>query len=245
MLYTTRAIILRQVPFGDTSLIVSAFTQRFGLQQYMVKGARSSSKKGGSKTSFLQPGALLDLVVYHQENKQWQTIKEMKWVQVYQQIMGNISRNAIALYLIEMLGKCLRQPEANETLFEFAASNLQLLDACENAVAANLPLHFTLQLADQLGFRIENNFQPALPFLDLQAGYFVAEPPIHGLYLDAPLSLITHQLLKHPTAITLYRIKLHHQQRRALLQAYVHFFQYHVAEFGRLKSLDVLQEVLS
>jgi DNA repair protein RecO (recombination protein O) len=244
MLQTTQAIILRIVPYGDTSLIVSAFTQRYGIQQYMVKGARRTSKKGSSQAPFLQPAAILELVVYHNDLKQLQIIKEMRWAHVYSQVMQNISRNAIALYMVELLSKCLRQPEANEELFVFAAQQLQLLDTCDNAVAANLPLYFTLQLAAHLGFRMEDEYDARHPYLDLREGVFVSEPPIHGMYTDPQLSEVTHQLLQHDNAITLYRIKLNHQQRRALLQAYTHFFQYHVADFGQLKTLAVLQEVL-
>jgi DNA repair protein RecO (recombination protein O) len=244
MLHTTQAIILRIVPYGDSSLVVSAFTQRFGIQQYMVKGARRTSKKGSSLAPFLQPAAILDLVVYHNELKQLQTIKEMRWAHVYNQVMQNISRNAIALYLVELMSKCLRQPEANDELFLFATQQLQLLDTCDNAVAANLPLYFTLQLAAHLGFRIEDDYDTDHPFFDLQEGVFAAEPPIHGMYTDPQLSEFTHQLLQHDNAITLYRLKLNHHQRRALLQAYAHFFHYHVADFGQLKTLAVLQEVL-
>ncbi|MCU0395579.1 MAG: DNA repair protein RecO [Chitinophagaceae bacterium] len=244
MLQQTKAIILRIVPYGDTSLIVSAFTERYGIQQYMVKGARKASRKGSSQSSFLQPGALLDLVVYHNELKQLQIIREMKWAWVYTQVMANISRNAIALYMVELLSKCLRQPETNADLFAFAEQHLLLLDQCDNAVAANLPLYFTLQLAAQLGFRIEDEYNEAHPYLDLREGQFVPEPPIHGMYTDPRLSALTHELLQQENAITLYRLKMHHQQRRELLQAYAHFFHYHISDFGQLKTLQVLQEVL-
>jgi DNA repair protein RecO (recombination protein O) len=210
----------------------------------MVKGARRTGKKGNSLASFLQPAAMLDLVVYHNQLKQLQMIREMQWAHVYSQVMQNISRNAIALYMVELLSKCLRQPEANEELFAFATQQLQLLDNCDNAVAANLPLFFTLRLAAHLGFRIEDEYDAAHPYFDLQEGVFVPEPPLHELYTDQPLSELTHQLLQHDNAITLYRLKLNHHQRRALLQAYAHFFHYHVADFGQLKTLAVLQEVL-
>jgi DNA repair protein RecO (recombination protein O) len=158
--------------------------------------------------------------------------------------MSNISRNAIALYVVELLTKCLRQPETNDELFTFAEETLLLLDICDNAVAANLPLHFTLQLAGHLGFRIENDFDTQRQYLDLQEGRFVDEPPIHGMYTDPKMSALTHQLLQHDNAITLYRIRLNNLQRRELLQAYAQFFHYHISDFGQLKTLQVLQEVL-
>jgi DNA repair protein RecO (recombination protein O) len=244
MLQSTKAIILRTVAYGDTSLIVSAFTEKYGLQQYMVKGARKSGKKGGSQSSMLQPAAILELVVYHNEQKQLQLVKEMKWDVVYAQVMSGISKNAIALFMVELLTKCVKQPETNDELYAFVESNLLLLDSCDNAVAANLPLYFALKLAGILGFRMEDEYNMAQTYLDLQAGTFVQEPPIHGMYLEPALSEVTYQLLQHDNAITLYRIKLQQTQRRELMQAYMHFFQFHISDFGNMKSLQVLQEVL-
>jgi DNA repair protein RecO (recombination protein O) len=244
MLRSTKAIVLRTVPYGDTSLIVSAFTQAYGIQQYMVKGARKTSKKGSNMAAFLQPAAMLDLVVYHNELKQLQIIREIRWAHVYRQLMMSVSKNAIALYMIELLGKCLKQPETNEELFDFTTSSLTLLDECDSKVAANLPLFFTLKLAGQLGFRIENNFNETHTILDLQEGSFTDEPPAHGLYLDEKLSAVAHELLQQENAITLYRIKLNQQQRRDLLQAFTQFFHFHVSEFGQLKTLTILHEVL-
>jgi DNA repair protein RecO (recombination protein O) len=244
MLQSTEALILRVVPYSDTSLIVSALTRRYGLQQYMVKGARQQSKKGGSKTSFLQPGALLDLVVYYHEQKQWQLIKEMNWAYVYTQVMASISRNAIALFMVELLSKSIRQTESQEELYDFVRTNFLLLDTCDQAVAANLPLFFSLKLAGMLGFGMEDEYTDTHAYLDMQAGSFVQEYPIHGQYLDADLSYITHQLLQQHTGVTLYRIKLQQAQRRMLLQAYIHFFQFHLPDFGHMKSIQVLQEVL-
>ncbi|HMP92817.1 MAG TPA: DNA repair protein RecO [Phnomibacter sp.] len=244
MLQPTRAIILKTVPYSETSLVVHAFTEAFGLQQYLVKGARRVSKKGNSSSSLLQPAALLDMVVYSQPQKNLNIIKEMKWALVYRQVMSSISRHAVALYLTELLTKCLKQPEQNPELFNLAEQSLRVLDACEPLVAANLPLHFTLQVAAILGFGLTDDFTEQRPILDLQEGNYVAEPPPQGLYLDPTLSQITHQLLQHSNPVTLYRLKLNQHQRRSLLNAYQQFYQHHVAEFGYLRTLPVLQEVL-
>ena len=65
MTHKSKAVILRTVKYGETSLIVTMFTELFGIQSYMVKGVRSGSKSAAGKISFFQPAALLDLEVYH------------------------------------------------------------------------------------------------------------------------------------------------------------------------------------
>jgi DNA repair protein RecO (recombination protein O) len=244
MLHKTKAIVLRSRPYGDTSLIVSAYTEKLGLQSYMVKGARTSSKKGSSQAMYFQPAALLDLVVYHNELKQLQIIKEVKWATVYSHVLTDVTRYAVALFLVELLTRTIKQSETGEELFAFAESNLLVLDETPVTVAANLPLHFALHLAGQLGFRIENNYSSEFPILDLKEGRFLETYPEHHLYLEGRLSEVTSELLEMQNPVTLYRVKLSQPQRRDLLQAYEQFFIYHIPDFGSLKTVKVLEELL-
>ncbi len=244
MLHKTKAIILRAIPYGDTSLVVNAYTEQLGLQTYLVKGARKTGKKNNGQAMYFQPAAILDLVVYHNELKQLQIIKEIKWATVYRKVLTEVTSNAVALFMVEMLSRSIKQSETNEELFRFAEQNLLILDDTPVAVTANMPLHFALNLASHLGFRIENNFSALRPVLDLRDGRFVESPPGHALYTEGRLSEITSELLATENAVTLYRIKLNQSLRRQLLQAYEQFFIYHIADFGFLRTVKVLEEVL-
>ena len=44
-LHKTKGIVLRSVKYGETSIIVTIFTELFGVQSYLVNGIRTSSKK--------------------------------------------------------------------------------------------------------------------------------------------------------------------------------------------------------
>jgi DNA repair protein RecO (recombination protein O) len=82
-LHKTRGIVLRTVKYGETSIIVTIFTELFGVQSYLVNGVRTSTKKGSGKASMFQPAAILELVVYHNELKHLNRIKEFKWAVMY------------------------------------------------------------------------------------------------------------------------------------------------------------------
>jgi DNA repair protein RecO (recombination protein O) len=102
-LYKTRGIVLRTVKYGETSLIVTIFTDLFGVQSYLINGVRTSTKKGSGKANLFQPAAILDLIVYHNELKNLQRIKEFRWGHLYQNIFSDIKKNAVSLFMIEML----------------------------------------------------------------------------------------------------------------------------------------------
>ena len=81
MLHKTQGVVFRFTNYSETSIIVNIFTSAFGLQSYIVNGARGKSGKG--KIALYQPLTLLDLVVYHRENASILRIKEVKCIHPY------------------------------------------------------------------------------------------------------------------------------------------------------------------
>lgn len=243
-LHKTKGIVLRTVKYGETSVVVTMLTEIFGIQSYLVNGVRSSSKKGPGKASLFQPPALLDLVVYHNELKQLNRLKEFRWAHIYQKILSDVSHNAASLFMIELLTRCLKQPESNPELFHFSEDILLTLDKSNSAVMANLPLFFALHLPFHFGFRIADNFNSDRPFLDLQEGSFVSEQPRHPYFLEGDAAAICSRILRVMQSSELETIRLNRDIRRSLLHALVNYYSLHIHDFGVIKSLPVLQEIL-
>jgi DNA repair protein RecO (recombination protein O) len=80
--------------------------------------------------------------------------------------------------------------------------------------------------------------------LDLREGEFTHERPAHPYFLDEDHSFITSQLLKVMQPSELKQIRLKKETRRLLLNAYGTFYALHIQDFGTMKTLPVLQEVL-
>jgi DNA repair protein RecO (recombination protein O) len=244
-IHKTKGIVLRTVKYGETSIIVTIFTELFGIQSYLVNGVRTSTKKGTGKANLFQPSVILDLVVYHNELKQLNRIKEFRWGYLYQHILSDVRKNAVALFMVELLTKCLKQPESNPNLFHFAEDVFIKLDESDGAVMANLPLFFALHLAHFLGLRIDDNYSPANSYLDMNEGTYVAEQPHHPHFLEDKKASVTSQLLKVMQPGELEDIKLNHDFRRQLLYAYETYYALHIHDFGTMKTLPVLREILS
>lgn len=244
-LHKTKGIVLRAVKYGETSLIVLILTEKFGIQSYLVNGVRVSTKKGTGKANFFQPSAILDLVAYHNELKQLQRLKEFKWSHLYRNIFSDVKKNAVALFMVELLTRCLKQPESHDELFQFTEDSFLHMDESSDKVTANFPLFFSLHLAVLLGFRMNDNYSAQFPFFDLQDGNFVSERPAHLHFLEKEQAEITSLLLKVMQPRELEELNLNHNFRRNLLQAFETYYALHIHDFGSLKSLPVLREILS
>ena len=244
MIHKTKGIVLRTVKYGETSVIVTVLTELFGLQSYLVNGVRTSKGKGGSKAGMFQPAAMLDLVIYHQESKNLNRLKEYSWSFLYRNILSDVISNSIALFMIELLQKCLKQPEPSPELYYFMEDALTSLDLEERNVQANFPLFFALHLAGFFGLRIDDNYSEKRNYLDLKEGYFTGEKPSHPHYLDHSLSEITAHLLKVKQPAELADLPLNKDKRRLLLEAYEDFYSMHIQGFTALKTLPVLRTLL-
>jgi DNA repair protein RecO (recombination protein O) len=160
-------------------------------------------------------------------------------------VLSDVTKNAIALYMVELLQKCLKQPENNTELFEFVEDALMLLDRSDDAVAANFPVYFGLQLAQFFGFTIRNTYTDVKNILDLQEGIFTEIPPHHSHYLKGEHSLQISELMKalHPEELS--QIRMNKFLRRDLLIALQTFYSFQMPDFGVMKTLPILQEILS
>lgn len=243
MTHKTRGIVLRSIKYGETSLVVTIFTELFGVQTYMVNGVRTS-KKSSSKANHFQPTAILDLVVYHSDNKSMQRIKEFSWAVLYQNLLSDVIKNSIASYMAELIQKCLKLPEANNDLFIFCEESFLELDKANRIIAANFALFFTLHLAHFFGFRVTDNFNSGNNVLDLQEGSFIDHQPAHPYFIDGKYAELTAQLLKVMQPYELEDFNLNQEIRRLLLIRYLEYYALHIPDFGQMKTLMVLHEVL-
>lgn len=244
MIAKTKGIVLRSVKYGETSLVVSVYTELYGLQSYLVNGVRTAVKRGGAKAAFFQPASLLHLVVYHNEFSALHRIREFNWAVLYQHVLTDVIKNSVASFLIELVSKCVKVPEPNPELFYFVEDSLLHLDEASGHVAANLPLFFALHLPYFFGFRISDEYTEEQHYLDLHEGVFTPLQPGHHHYLQDREAEVVSYILKAQQPSDLEELHLNREFRRKLLNSLEQYYALHMPEFGSLKTLPVLRELM-
>jgi len=243
LIYSTKGIVLRSIKYGETSIIAHIFTELFGIQSYLVNGVRTVGKT--SKAHFFQPSSILEMEVYHNELKNLQRIKDLKWNVLYKNILSDVTKNSVALYMVELLQKCLKQPETNEGLFHFCEDAFLQLDFAGNEVTANFPIYFSLQIAQILGFRLSDNYSVEKNIFNLQEGNFSNENSASQNHLTKELSYHISQSLKAIHPQDLHEIKMNRNIRKEILKSLESYYSWHIQDFGNMKTLNVLSEILA
>jgi DNA repair protein RecO (recombination protein O) len=158
--------------------------------------------------------------------------------------ISNITRNAMLLFMLELLQNCLKQPDAHADLFYFLEDIITGLYKSEEHQLANLPLFYIVHLSHFFGFRLMDNHSPVNQFLDLHEGQFVSFNPSHNLVIQPPLSEKVAQLLRTMQIEELGEIKMNRHQRNQLMDDLLQFYGMHIHPFYKLKSLSVIRTVL-
>ncbi len=244
MIYKTKGIVLRTIKYGETSIVTNIFTEEFGLQAYLINGVRTTGKTA-SKAGMFQPTSILNVEAYHNDLKNLQRLKEFRWSYLYQSILTDITKNAVAIFMVELLHKCLKQPEKNVDLFAFCEDAFITLDKASDAATANFPVYFSIHLAGFFGFSPAENFSDKRKVFDLQEGKFISDTPQHSYYTDGDTAVSIAEILKARHPDHLAEIKMNKTSRRVLMNALQTFYGLHIPEFGTMKTLSVLQEILS
>ncbi len=240
MLHSTKGLVLRQTRYGESSLIVSIYTESFGRQSYIISGVRSARSR--TKAALFQPPNLLSLVVYHQESRDLQRIREAQPLHLYERIPFQIGHSSVALFMTEVLSKCLRAENAQEELFVLVEHSLLSLDACRDGLKV-FPLRFLLSLSRSLGFEPQGKLSKELPWFDLHEGYYVNSRPAHGQALHPEEAALMHGLRPLDQDQPDYGLPTP-ALRQALLEKLLLYFRFHVEGFGQLRSAAILHEVL-
>ena len=224
MLEKTRGIVLRYIKYQDTSIIVHIFTEKLGLQSYIVNSVRS---KASNKIALFQPLSLLDLVVYHSDKKQIHRIKELRCNYAYKQIPWNIEKSAILIFLSEILLKVIKEGVESEGLFDFINDSLIILDKMRGKTE-NFHLIFLLKLSHYFGF------YPGSP-----------KQMITEINESTKLSVQLNELEIVFLADIDAELQISNKARRNILNILIAFYQTHFETFSEVKSVKILREVLN
>ncbi|CAM4178388.1 DNA repair protein RecO [Cytophagaceae bacterium 50C-KIRBA] len=224
----TRGLVINNMRYRETSLLITIYTAEFGIASYIENGVRSAKAK--HKMALFQPMTLLDLEVYHKPGKGLHRISEAKCYYPYQQIPFDIIKSSIALFLSEVLGKVLKEEEENIPLFDFLEESFQYLDKSK-AHVENFHIQFLWELSAYLGFGSSNSGE-----------FFSQMSPWIGSEKVASLSPILEELIGSGYGKTASMTKL---QRKELVAIMLQYYQIHMESIGEIRSWQVLQEVMA
>lgn len=239
MLQKIRGIVLHQIKYTDSGIVVQLYTRESGRLSVLVRGLHK--KRTGKHNVMFQPMSLLDMDIYFKPSREIQLLKEFSFAYAFHDLNSNIRKSSVALFLGEVLSSVLKEETPNEALFSFIESSVEWFDESKDKYL-NFHISFLAALSRYLGFEPGVQGDKNNIFFDLINGSFVRTPPHHGQYVPQDISALLALFFRSSVQVSA-EIPLTGMQRNELLETIVRFYSVHLPGLGKLKSLDVLRDV--
>jgi DNA repair protein RecO (recombination protein O) len=151
----TRLIILNTTKIGERSLVLHALSPDWGRRSFIA-----SVPKGGGMALF-QPLTVLDAEVRENPRSDLWRVHALSASHPLTGIRTSAAKNAMTLFMSEVLYRTVRDGAREEGLFEWCERSILTLDALRGDYA-NYHLRFLLEFAAALGF--SPSLEDLMPF---------------------------------------------------------------------------------
>jgi DNA repair protein RecO (recombination protein O) len=213
------------------------FTEDFGRIAYLVYN--DTGKRSKIPRSILSPLSILNIEVEHFNNRDIHKLKEARLDCHLAQLFLDPSKNAIALFLSEVLYRILQEKDPNHKLFDYLYNCIRHLDVIEEGIG-NFHLAFLFRLSNYLGINPNKEDYKAGCFFDLQEGVFTDVVPYHNNYLNREDSIVFARLLKMNFE-NMSVFVFSRREKVDILRHILSYYRIHLADFPEIKSIDVMQ----
>ena len=150
MIEKTEGIVLKSIPYKESSNIVQIYTKDWGLKSFIIKGGRK--KNAAIHSSLFQPLQLLSLIAYVNPKKNLSQLKEVNILRNLNYIYCNIIKSSLAFFLTEVITLSLKEELKDEDIYSFLYSSIVELNEKEDKELKDFHLFFLYDFAKALGF---------------------------------------------------------------------------------------------
>jgi DNA repair protein RecO (recombination protein O) len=238
---TAKGIVLHHIPYSETSIIAHVFTQEFGFKSFMVKGARKPKAK--IKKSIFLP--LQELVLNFYPSKSEEGIcllSSAQPVNMNLYLGQDVIVSSLSFFIAEVAYRSLKNEQQNLYLYDFMKDFGQGLHDLNASNYALIPNYFLVKLSSYLGFMVIGTGLEGAQYFDMEQGVFVPFKPKNDLFVGVETSKLL-LALSSSKMDGLKDIASTKTARTDLTNQLLKYYSLHVAQFGKIKSLEVLQSV--
>ena len=240
-MHQSRAIVLRQIKYSETSLILKIYTEKEGLLSFIAKGVRG--KKGKLRSAQFQPLNLIDLSYQEARKSELRQINETKVIEPFTDLPFNPVKRTIAMFMAELIQNAIKEQEPNAKLFNFLYNSIHWIDLSKESYN-HFHLLFMMKFTKHLGFYPMLDGQKEARYFDLQQGLFSGVAPAHPYFIDSEQLSAWKQLINVKLE-TINSLLFSNSLKRKLLQTMMLYYKLHLIHFKELNSHHILQSVFN
>lgn len=124
-LVKTEGLVIRSMPMGETSKLVTFFTRELGILKVVAKGARSSKSRIGAALELL---TVSRIVYYEKENRELQFLSQADLVEFFANLPADLEKWGYANACAELVYRAPTSAEATAKLYPILLNTLRAMN---------------------------------------------------------------------------------------------------------------------
>jgi DNA repair protein RecO (recombination protein O) len=249
-LFTTNAIVIRSLDYGESDKILTFFTKDFGKIKGIAKGARRSKKRFQNALDLFSH---LRLIFFDREGMGLVRAEGCDILNSFPKIREGLKKIFYGNYFLELVNEMAGEREANREAFDLLLSFLSILDEME-AKEERLRV-FEIRMLSLFGYQPNmrrcdlckegwENLKTVPVFFSIEKGGLVCERCSKGWNNLIPLSLGTARLIERISQMELSKIHRLRFTSQALSESRKLLPRFITYQLGKeLKSLKALNSI--
>ena len=234
-----RGIVLNTIRYSDKHNIVHIYTDGRGLMSFAV--AQGKTQAARLRNALLMPLSLVDVEAGTRSGSDLAMLREVRRNYPLATIYSDPLKNAIGLFISELLAHVIQEPEGNDPLFRYIEQAVQLLEQMPGQVA-NFHICFLYHLGAHLGIQPNVESYRKGYWFDMTDGVFVPGAVRGHTHLQPQQAQVIH-LLSRMTFSNMTVFRFNREERNRMLDVIISYYRLHNAAIGTLRSPEILKQL--
>lgn len=234
-----RGIVLNTIRYSDKHNIVHIYTDRHGLMSFAVPQGKTHAAR--MRNAMLMPLSLIDLEAAIRPGRDLSTLRELRRNYPLATLYSDPVKNAIVMFISELLAHVIQEPEGNDPLFRYIEQSVQLLEQMPDQIA-NFHICFLYHLGAHLGIQPNVESYSTGYWFDMTDGVFVPAAVRGHMHLQPREAQVIH-LLSRMTFANMKAFRFNREERNRMLDLIIGYYRLHNAAIGTLRSPDILKQL--
>jgi len=203
MFISTDAIVLKNTPYKESSIISRLFTRESGKISTIFKGAK---KNKNNISGIIEPGNIINITFYNKSNLK--IAKETKLMQTHYSSRKILTHYYYTMAIISLIDKLCMDHERYTALYDLSVNILEKMDEQKIDIEI-LFIYFLLHLNQQIGYELNIINSKESDNIDITNFFNQLNNSIDILY-DIDIDIIRKIDLINKLKIIIYRHMKHH-----------------------------------
>ena len=234
-----KGVVLNTIRYSDKHNIVHIYTDERGLMSFAVPLGKTQAAR--MRNALLMPLSLVDLEAGVRPGRDLAVLREVRRNYPLATIYSDPMKNAIALFISELLAHVIQEPEGNDPLFRYIEQSVQLLEQQPDHIA-NFHICFLYHLGAHLGIQPNLESYRKGSWFDMTDGVFVPSATRGHAMLQPQEAQVIH-LLSRMTFNNMGVFRFNREERNRMLDVIIGYYRLHNAALGTLRSPDILKQL--